>query len=102
LVPDGDGEVEVERLGRGRPFVDFPVGAAQRCRGHLDDHVAVGGPGVRVVGDVLGAALGGILDYSFHGRLRLSLKVVVPGWVGQGCVAWPAKRRRMSGGPTWP
>src|SRR4029453_19561022 len=74
----------------------------KRRRGHLDDDVAVGGLGVRVVGHVLDAALGGILDYSLHGRLRSSLQVVVLGRVGQWCAAWPANRRRMSGGPPRP
>src|SRR4029450_8799769 len=102
FVSQHDGEVEVERLGRGCPFVELPVGAAERRRGHLDDHVAVGGLGVRVVRHVLDAALGGSLDYCLHDRLRSWLKVVVPSWVGQGGGAGPAKRRRMSVGPTWP
>jgi len=43
LVPHRDGQVEVEGLGRRRPLVDLPVRAAQRRRGHLDDHTAVRG-----------------------------------------------------------
>src|SRR4029453_9622306 len=74
----------------------------KRRRGHLDAAGAGGGLGVPVVGHVLDAALGGILDYSLHGRLRSSLQVVVLSRVGQWCAAWPANRGGMRGGPTWP
>ena len=74
LVAGDDGQVEVECLRGGCPFVDLPVGAAQRRGGHLDDHLGVGGLGVRVVGHVLEAEFGGVLDYSSHGCFRSSLK----------------------------
>src|SRR4028118_918777 len=96
LVAEDHRRGEVERLRRGRPLVEFAVGAAQRGGGHLEQHLPRAGDGLSPVLADLDAALGCVLDDGLHRVL------LIDRWGFRAAQTRPAKRRNRSGEPTWP